>query len=116
MQDKQKVTLYIPPDLHRMLKIKAAVEGEPMSAIAERAIVFYLKNPHVVDEVEESQGKTHQVYSCPGCDKPYVIRDDQMVPLGEQPTILEEDELTITRVPGSRSDSGKQGEEELVPC
>jgi hypothetical protein len=40
MQNKQKVTLYIPPELHRKLKIKAAVESEPMSSIAERAIVF----------------------------------------------------------------------------
>ena len=32
MQDKQKVTLYLPPELHRELKIKAAVEAEPMSA------------------------------------------------------------------------------------
>jgi predicted HicB family RNase H-like nuclease len=49
MQSKQKVTLYIPPQLHRKLKIKAAVESEPMSSLAEKAIIFYLNNPEVVD-------------------------------------------------------------------
>ncbi len=56
MQDKHKVTLYLPPELHRQLKIRSAVDLEPMSAIAERALVFYLKHPEVVDEVEASQG------------------------------------------------------------
>jgi len=57
MQEKQKVTLYLSPELHRQLKIKAAVESEPMSSIAERAIIFYLGNSELVDEVEPPMDK-----------------------------------------------------------
>jgi plasmid stability protein len=48
MQDKQKVTLYLPPGLHRQLKIRAAVDTDSMSAMVERAIVFYLRHPELV--------------------------------------------------------------------
>lgn len=50
MQNKQKVTLYIPPKLHRQLKIRAAVDTESMSAIVEKAIVFYMEHSEVVEE------------------------------------------------------------------
>ena len=36
--DKQKVTLYLPPELHHQLKLRAAVDHESMSVIAERAL------------------------------------------------------------------------------
>jgi DNA-directed RNA polymerase subunit RPC12/RpoP len=74
MQDKQKVTLYLPPELHRQLKIRAAVDGEPMSSIAQRAIVFYLENPEVVDEMGSHYGQTHRVYSCPECASSVFIK------------------------------------------
>ena len=34
MQTKQKVTLYLSPELHRRLKIRSAVDSEPMSDLA----------------------------------------------------------------------------------
>jgi hypothetical protein len=116
MQDKQKVTLYLPPGLHRQLKIRAAVDTESMSAMVERAIVFYLQHPEIVDEVEESYGKTHQVYSCPECKSYVVLKEGEMISLGSQPSILAE-ELPVEKVRekvSSRTNS--QGEEELVPC
>ena len=116
MQDKQKVTLYLPPGLHRQLKIRAAVDSESMSAMVERAIVFYLSHPEVVDEVEASYGNTHRVYSCPECSSSVVIQDGDMVALKNQPSLLD-DELPVEKVREevkSRTDS--QGEEELVPC
>lgn len=116
MQDKQKVTLYIPPGLHRQLKIRAAVDSESMSAMVERAVVFYLEHPEVVEEVEYSHGKTHQVYTCPECNSSMVSRDGQMVSLKKQSGVLAE-ELPVERVRekvDSHTDS--QGEEELVPC
>ncbi len=123
MQDKQKVTLYLTPELHRKLKITAAVEAEPMSAIAERAIVFYLANPNLVDEVSMSHGQVHQIYSCPGCGIPSVVREGELVSLSGQSGILLEDELSMDRVPNpcsplaqSSGVVGQQGEEELVPC
>lgn len=127
MQDKQKVTLYLTPELHRKLKITAAVEAEPMSAIAERAIVFYLANPDAVDRVEmshgQSHGSVHQLYSCPGCGSPSVIREGELVSLSGQSGILSDDELLMDRVPGTCSPLmqssevvGQQGEGKLVPC
>lgn len=88
MQDKQKVTLYLPPDMHRKMKIRAAVDAEPMSAIAERAIQFYLAHSEVVDQTEAPHGRTHQVYSCPECDASVVVREDELVSLRQQPGIL----------------------------
>ncbi|HEY9740776.1 MAG TPA: hypothetical protein V6C90_09835 [Coleofasciculaceae cyanobacterium] len=116
MQDKQKVTLYLPPGLYRQLKIRAAVDLDSMSAMVERAIVFYLRHPEVVDEVEASYGKTHQVYTCPECSSSVVLQSGEMVSLENQPSILAE-ELPVEKVReevSSRTDS--QGEEELVPC
>lgn len=116
MQDKQKVTLYLPPGLHRQLKIRAAVDSDSMSAMVERAIVFYLRHPEVVDEVEASYGNTHRVYNCPECSSSVVIKDGDMVSLNNQPSLLD-DELPVEKVReevNSRTDS--QGEEELVPC
>ena len=95
MSGKNKVTLYIPPDLHRKLKVKAAVESEPMSAIAERAIIFYLTNSHIVDEVESSQGNAHRVYSCPECDADFTMKSGEIVQFHEQPSIIQDDELGI---------------------
>ncbi|MCA1994380.1 MAG: hypothetical protein LDL41_20380 [Coleofasciculus sp. S288] len=116
MQDKQKVTLYLPPGLHRQLKIRAAVDSDSMSAMVERAIVFYLRHPEVVDEIEEAYGRTHKVYTCPECSSSVVLNEGEMVSLKNQPSVLEE-ELPVDKVReevNSRTDS--QGEEELVPC
>ena len=116
MQDKQKVTLYLPPGLHRQLKIRAAVDSDSMSAMVEKAIVFFLRHPEVVEEVEASYGRTHRVYSCPECSNSVVIKEGEMFSLKDQPSILGED-IPVEKVReevGSPTDS--QGEEELVPC
>jgi hypothetical protein len=89
MEDKQKVTLYLTPQLHRQLKIRAAVDAESMSNIVEKAVEFYLTHSDVVDGVE-AYGNTHQVYNCPECEHPVVIRDGEMVALGHQPGVLSE--------------------------
>jgi hypothetical protein len=68
MQEKQKVTLYLPPNLHRQLKVKAAIDTDSMSALVEKAISFYLRHPETVEEIEASYGKTHQVHVCPECN------------------------------------------------
>jgi hypothetical protein len=111
MQEKHKVTLYLPPDLHRNLKIRAAVDAEPMSTIAERAIVFYLTHSDVVAEVEAVHGRVHQVYSCPECTSSLVLQDGEMVILGEQPGLLADEELSVTKVKGGSSTDPQ----ELVP-
>lgn len=116
MQDKQKVTLYLPPGLHRQLKIRAAVDSESMSGMVERAIVFYLRHPEVVEEVEASYGNSHRVYACPECSSSVVLQDGEMVSLKNQPSILAED-IQVEKVREEvGSPTGAQGEEELVPC
>lgn len=114
MQEKHKVTLYLPQELHRQLKIRSAVETEPMSAIAERAIDFYLSHPAVVDEVEATHGHVHQIYSCPTCTTSLVLRDNQVVVLGGQPDVFTDGELSGNTVSGNRE--AEPGEQELLSC
>ncbi|MEM9506531.1 MAG: hypothetical protein AAGA16_02465 [Cyanobacteria bacterium P01_E01_bin.35] len=92
MQSKQKITLYIPPELHRKLKIKAAVDVESMSALVEKAISFYMQFPDKVDEIRSSvEGKTYQIHSCPECDSPMLMRHGTMVSLSSQNRGVEDD-------------------------
>lgn len=115
MQSKQKVTLYIPPELHRKLKIKAAVDVESMSALVEKAIAFYMQFPETVEEVKSSvQGKTHQVHMCPECDAPMVMRNGEMVSLTSQDSVVEDD--ISLEVSSQTESSSKPNEEELVSC
>lgn len=116
MQAKQKVTLYLSPELHRKLKIRSAIDSEPMSELAERALDFYLANPELVEETEESYGRTHRVYSCPTCESSVVLRDGELVSLGPQPGVIgqQEERLPIDEV--NRDQTNRKGKEELVPC
>ena len=92
MQNKQKVTLYIPPELHRRLKIRAAIDVDSMSSLVEKAIAFYLQHPEKVEEIESStQGNTHQVHLCPECETPMVMRKGKMVSLMDQPGAIAEE-------------------------
>jgi len=116
MQDKQKVTLYLSQELHRQLKIKAAVDSEPMSRIAERAIVFYLSHPAVVDEVESSYGRSYQVYACPECSSSVALREGELMSLRNQPGVLVEEGLPVEKVQTVSAEIDRRGEEELVPC
>ena len=115
MQNKQKVTLYIPPDLHHKLKIKAAVEADTMSNLVEKAVSFYIDHSDKVDEVESSvRGRTHQVHFCPECESAVVMRDDKLVSLRKQPGVVTE-EMPLSLRGGVDNSEGSQGEN-LVPC
>ncbi len=113
MQVKQKVTLYLSPELHRRLKIRSAVESEPMSDLAERALIFYLANSELVDEVEATYGKTHRVYSCPSCESSLVLRDGELASLGKQVGVIGQGLSSINELD---EDETHSSEEELVPC
>jgi hypothetical protein len=113
MQEKQKVTLYLPLGLHRQLKIRAAIDAESMSAMVEKAIAFYLEHPEKVEEVQQGHGKTHQVHICPECQAAMVIREGQMTSLKNQPTVLG-DELPLEIREKVKSEANSA--EELVPC
>lgn len=116
MQTKQKVTLYLSPELHKRLKIRAAIDSEPMSELAERALGFYLANSELVEEVEASYGRTHRVYSCPACESSLVLRDRELVTLGKQPGVVGGEHLPIDEMEQEVEESQQKGEEELVPC
>jgi hypothetical protein len=122
MQDKQKVTLYIPSNLHRQLKIRAAVDAEAMSALAERAIDFYLTHPQAFEQADlNGLGQTHQIHSCPACQTAVVLRDGTLTALGRQPTVsaesLELDKLDLERVGAALANNQAAcQDEELVPC
>ena len=116
MQDKQKVTLYLPPELHRQLKIKAAVAAEAMSALAEKALVFYLAHPELVEQLEGVHGQTHRIYNCPECTSPVTLKDGEIVALGKQHNVTADEELPVSKAQRLGSAMGNQGEGELVPC
>lgn len=82
-QKVSKVTLYLPPDLHRQLKIRSAVEGEAMSALAQRAIDFYLAHSDVVDDMASSYGQSHRIHSCPSCTSALVLKQGELVEVAE---------------------------------
>ena len=119
MEDKQKVTLYLPPQLHRQLKIRSAVDADSMSNIVERAVEFYLNHSDVVDGVE-SHGSTHQIYNCPECEHPVVIRDGAMVAIRQQSGLLTEDlfssekALSNSRLPLAEAGSSTQAQPDLA--
>jgi plasmid stability protein len=116
MQDKQKVTIYLPPGIHRQLKIRAAIDEESMSALVERAIGFYLKYPEKVEEIESAAyGKTYQVHVCPECETPLVRKGDRMISIERQPGIVA-DEFPMDLPETARSGGNGGGETELVPC
>ena len=116
MQEKQKVTLYLPPGLHRQLKIRAAIDSESMSAMVERAINFSLEHPEQVEEQQFHQGKTHQVHLCPECNAAMVMREGQMVSLKKQETSVISEDFPLEEVTEKITQGKTQGEEELVPC
>jgi hypothetical protein len=114
-QKASKVTLYLPPDLHRQLKIRSAVEGEAMSAIAKRAIDFYLAHSDVVEGLESAYGQTHRIHNCPSCSTAVVLREGDLVEVrsvsssgGDSAISADIDEVVV--------DSRQLDEGELVVC
>ena len=50
-----------------------------MSAIAKRAIDFYLAHSDVVEGLESSYGQTHRIHNCPSCSTAVVLREGDLV-------------------------------------
>ncbi|MGF1515495.1 MAG: hypothetical protein ACFB5Z_17595 [Elainellaceae cyanobacterium] len=125
MKDKQKVTLYIPPELHRQLKIQSAVDSEAMSAIAERALTSYLESAE-----DCGHGHAYQIHSCPKCSADFVIRNGEVRAIASQPSspdavssqVIEDQ---VIKEAGDAAESAEDDNylpnqardpEELVPC
>jgi hypothetical protein len=114
-QKATKVTLYLPPDLHRQLKIRSAVDGEAMSAIAQRAIDFYLTHSEVVEGLESAYGQVHRVHSCPTCSTSVVMREGELVQLAKVAASGATDDLSVD-VQEIVTDTRQPEEGELVVC
>jgi hypothetical protein len=116
-QKATKVTLYLPPDLHRQLKIRSAIEGEAMSSIAKRAIDFYLAHGDVVAEsLESSFGQSHRIHSCPSCASSVVLREGELVEVTQLVGSARAEGLGTAVVPEVVTGSGSREEGELVVC
>ncbi|UZQ54177.1 hypothetical protein OOK60_17100 [Trichothermofontia sichuanensis B231] len=117
-QDKQKVTLYFSPELHQQLKIRAAVDGEPMSSIAERAIAFFLQYSDVIEATEAIQGKVHRILECPECAASLVFRESELAVIGSHSAFLTDENLTPEAVRHSTAEPGSDSQpaHSLVTC
>jgi hypothetical protein len=116
-QKATKVTLYLPPDLHRQLKIRSAIEGEAMSSIAKRAIDFYLAHGDVVAEsLDSSFGQSHRIHSCPSCASSVVLREGELVEVSQLVGSVRAESLGNTVVPEVVTGSSSREEGELVVC
>lgn len=117
MEDQQKatkVTLYLPQDLHRQLKIRSAVDGEPMSALAERALQFYLSHSEVVEEYS-GHGNTYRTYNCPSCSDSVVMREGELKSVKDVVASSQSDGLHVD-MPGVVSEGSRPEEGQLVHC
>lgn len=117
MSAKQKVTLYISDDLHRQVKVRSALDGEPMSAIAQRAIEFYLTHSDVVAQTGDRVGETYRVHACPKCATPVVLRKDGLS-LVQSSAKKQFESMTVglESLPSLVSETSSSGEEELIAC
>ncbi len=124
-QKPAKVTLYLPPDLHRQLKIRSAVEGEAMSSIAKRAIDFYLANPSVVEDGHSdiAYGHTHVIYSCPSCSTSVVLHQGDLMEVSRMARPDADDAVVGSSDMANRivesdpvAEPSQMGEGELVVC
>ena len=92
-----------------------------MSEIAQKAIHFYLNHSDVVEGIESSHGRSHQIYSCPECEASLVMKDGDVQSVGSQPglipDVLPDSSLDIdSHVVENGSDVGRVSKERLVPC
>ena len=114
-QKATKVTLYLPHDLHRQLKIRSAVEGEAMSAIAQKALDFYLAHSEVVEGLEAAYGQSYRVHNCPSCATSVVLQQGELVEMSDlvSPEAAADPVLDVKGVVAAE---GIPGEEELLVC
>ncbi|MEL6326850.1 MAG: hypothetical protein AAFQ61_08095, partial [Cyanobacteria bacterium J06626_23] len=126
-----KVTLYLPDDLHRQLKVRSALEREPMSALAQKALNFYLAHSEVVESFR-TYGQTYRVYSCPECEAALTLQSEGLsavkshaclheaaVARDEVPDRVPDvvpDVLPVSVKADAESGDASPDESELVPC
>jgi hypothetical protein len=120
MPDKQKFTIYIPDDLHRQFKVRSALEGETMSAMAQRALEFYLQHADVVDNLDALQsqayGQTYRIHSCPKCAVALSMGEDGLALVKVRAEQQFEELTGLERIAELNPDSCSPDEGELITC
>ncbi len=88
-----------------------------MSSIAKRAIDFYLAHGDVVAEsLESSFGQSHRIHSCPSCASSMVLREGELVEIGQLVGSSRSGVLDEAIVSEAVTGSGSREEGELVVC
>ncbi len=115
-QTKQKVTLYLPDELHRQFKIRSAIDGETMSLMAQRAIEFYLDNVDLLGGSSDDYGQSHRIHACPKCAASVAMKGDRLTLIHEH-SDLESVMLTdLDRIAELSPNSKSPDEGELITC
>ncbi len=120
MPAKQKVTLYLPDELHRQFKIRSAIDGETMSLMAQRAIEFYLSsvegNANLLGESSDGYGQSHRIHACPKCAASVAMKGDELALIHEHselgPVVLPD----LDRISELSASSKSPDEGELITC
>jgi len=112
MKEKTKVTLYINPEMHHQLKVKAVLEKESMSDIVQRVVSLYLQYPDKMEQIEdEIHGNTYQVHLCPVCATSLILKNGQLNSLENHPMVEDDVDLEIPMISKVLLE-----ESTLIPC
>ncbi|MEY2979719.1 MAG: hypothetical protein RLZZ435_3859 [Cyanobacteriota bacterium] len=86
-----------------------------MTALAQRAISFYLNHSETVDRVER-HGLTHQIYTCPACSSSLLVRDGDLAEVDHSPSILSDEDLSLSQIYGEERLPSTPEPDKLVAC
>ncbi|MGB3789177.1 MAG: hypothetical protein WA949_14290 [Phormidesmis sp.] len=110
MPDKQKVTFYLSDELHRQFKIRAAVDGETMSSMAQRAIKFYMNNAELVESSDQVHGRAHQIHNCPECDVAVTLHKDGLALVSSYGTQVIDELAALSAISSLSCDASSEKE------
>lgn len=108
MPDKQKVTFYLSDELHRQFKIRAAVDGETMSSMAQRAIEFYMNNAELVESTGHIHGSDHQIHNCPECNAAVTVRKEGIALITSHGSEVVDELAELSTISNLSCDAGKE--------
>lgn len=111
MPDKQKVTFYLPDELHRQFKIRAAVDGETMSSMAQQAIEFYMNNAELVESSDHVHGDAHRIHNCPECNAAVTVQEDGLSLVAFHGAKVVDELADLSAIPSLGCDAGEGSNE-----
>jgi len=84
-----------------------------MSALAEKALQFYLTHSDVVEE-HSGHGNAYRTYSCPSCSDAVVVKEGELMSVKDVADASSSD-LNV-EMPGVVSEGSRPEEGQLVHC